>query len=249
MQTTQDEIEIDLRELIIELLSNIVPIIVSTIIGAVVLGIISIFLLTPKYTSTSQIYVMNTTGLTSLTDLQMGSSLAKDYEEMIKSRPVIEQVGENLKLDSDYEEILSYITVENKENTRIIRITATHSEPQMAMDLANELTNVAKVQIADIMKVEEPTIVEKAVLAEKPSSPNNKRNILLGALLGFLLAAGFVSVRFVLDDTLKNADDVEKFLNLNTLAAIPLEGGTDNSEKESHDNKKRFHGIRKERKS
>lgn len=243
MEQQNEELEIDLRELLIELMRHVWVILACTVLGAILLGVYSIFFVTPQYTSTAQIYVVtNSSSIVSLADLQMGSSIAKDYEELITSRPVVEKVAENLKLDMKYESLLSCIAVTNKENTRIIRIAVTYSDPVIAKDIANEFAVVSKKQISDIMLVDEPTIVEDAVVAESPSSPNHKRNILIGAVVGFLLAAGFFAVRFILDDTLKNTDDVERYLGINTLAAIPLEGGTDNTEKKKS---KRFRGVRR----
>ena len=94
-----------------------------------------------------------------------------------------------------------------------------------------------------IMQIDEPTIAEEAVEAKRPSSPNNKRNILLGAVLGMILSIGYLVIRNILDDTIRSADDVEKFLRLNTLSSIPEEGGTDNSEKKRK--RKKLWGVRK----
>ena len=67
--------------------------------------------------------------------------------------------------------------------------------------------------------------------------------MIIGAAVGFLLAVGILVIRYVIDDTLKTADDVERFLRLNTLAAVPEEGGTDNSEKKRR--KRKVLGVRK----
>lgn len=243
MNREDNEIEIDLRELFGVIIKHIVLIIASAIIGALIFGVVSIYLLTPQYTSTSKIYIMtNTSSMLSLSDLQVGSSLANDYEELIKSRPVVETVAENLNLNMSYSELLACIGITNPTNTRIIRITATYPDPVVAMHIADEFAEVSKEQISEIMNVEEPTMVEHAVAAQSQSSPNNMRNILIGFLLGALLSIGYVLIRYILDDTVKSMEDVERYLNLNVLAAIPEEGGTDNSEKH---HKKRFRGIRR----
>ena len=111
------------------------------------------------------------------------------------------------------------------------------------MEIANEFATVSQKRLTEIMQIDEPTIAEEAVEAKRPSSPNNKRNILLGAVLGMILAIGYLVIRNILDDTIRSADDVEKFLRLNTLASIPEEGGTDNSEKKRK--RKKLWGVRK----
>lgn len=243
MNQQNDVIEIDLREIVLLIGHHLLAIIATTVAAALAAGLISVFALTPMYTSTSQIYILTNSGsVVSLTDLQMGSSLANDYEELIKSRPVVEQVAKNLDLELSYEALLSCVTVTNKDNTRIIRITASYTDPLTAKEIANEFAEVSRKQISKIMMVEEPTIVESAVEAERQSSPNNRKNVIIGVLVGLILSIGVIIIRYLLDDTVKTADDVEKYLGLHTLAAIPDEGGTDNSEKKR---KKKFHGIRK----
>lgn len=243
MNQRNDEIEIDLREIFLLLVHHLAGIIAVTLVGALAAGLISIYCLTPMYTSTSQIYILtNQDTMVSLSDLQMGSSLANDYEELIKSRPVVEEVAKRLNLNMKYGELLEYLNVTNKDNTRIIRITITYKDPVIAKELADTFAEVSRKQISEIMNLDEPNIVENAVVAENQSSPNNVKNILIGAILGFVLAVGFVTIRYLLDDTVKNADDVEKYLGLHTLAAIPEDGGTDNSEKKR---KRKFRGIRK----
>ncbi|MCI9173376.1 MAG: hypothetical protein HFH49_00330 [Lachnospiraceae bacterium] len=240
MKQRNDVIEIDLKEIVLLLARHIISIAAVTAAGGLAAGLISIYCLTPMYTSTSQIYILTNQGtVVSLSDLQMGSSLANDYEELIRSRPVVEEVAERLKLDMKYEELLSYLSVANKDNTRIIRITVTYQDPVMAKELADTFAEVSQKRISEIMDLDEPNIVENAVAAEHQSSPNNRRNAIIGAILGMAAAAGVIILRYYLDDTIKTADDVEKYLGLNTLAAVPAEGGTDNSEKKQ---KRRMRG-------
>lgn len=239
-----EELEIDLVALFFEYIRHIWAILGATIAGAVIAGVVTIFLLTPMYTSTSQLYIMSNSSIVDLSSLQMSTSLTADYEEMIKTRPVVEKVISNLDLDVTYNELLSHVTISNEANTRIIRITVQYDDPVIARDIANEFASVSKKQIAKIMNVDEPRIVEPAIAAKEKSSPSTSKNVIIGAMLGLIVAAGFFTIRFIMDDTVSNADDVEKYLGMNTLASIPLEGGTDNSEKHQK-KKKRLHGIRK----
>lgn len=246
MNHEKDEIEIDLGDLLGCLLGHIRVILLCTVLGGVVAGLVSVFLITPQYQSTSKIYILSNSSnsVISLSDLQMGSSLASDYEELIVSRSVVKKVIENLDMDMSVEELVSHVSVANKENTRIISITVTYPDPQMAQKIADQFAEVSKTQMAQIMKTEEPTDVDKAEVPEVKSSPNNVRNVLIGIILGFILAAGAFTVSYILDDTVKTTEDVERYLNLHTLASVPDEGGTDNSEK--HERKRRFRGVRRQ---
>lgn len=242
----RDNKEIDLREVFGVMFAAKWIIFASAIIGALVFALVSMYAISPKYQSTSMIYILTSADdlSISISDLQAGSSLAGDYEQMIYSRPVLEKVIDNLKLKMTYKQLKNYINVSNKANTRMLRITVTYTDPTLAMQIANELANVSKKQIADVMMIEEPQIVETAIIPSEKSSPNTKRNGILGGLLGFVVASAIFIIRHLLNDTVTSADDVERYLGLNTLAAIPLEGGLDDGVK--HKKKKnRFHGVRR----
>ncbi len=243
MNTQNDEMEIDLREIFLLILNHLPMVLAVTAAGGLLAGLMSVYALTPMYTSTAKMYILtNSDTMVSLADLQVGSSLANDYEELIKSRPVVEEVAENLNLDISYGELLGQVSITNPDNTRIIQIQINYPDPVAAKEIANEFVRVSQKQISQIMKIDEPTVVEEAVEAKRQSSPNNKKNILIGTVLGLLLSVGFLVIRNILDDTVKNADDVEKFLELNTLASVPDEGGADNSEKKQ---KRKLRGIRR----
>ena len=99
----------------------------------------------------------------------------------------------------------------------------TNPDPELAADISNTLAENIKEQIADIMGTEEPNTVEEAVVPTKPSSPSTMKNTLIGGALGVLLVSAVIILLHLLDDTIKNEEDVKKYLGLNTLAAIPLE--------------------------
>lgn len=147
-----------------------------------------------------------------------------------------------MDLDVTYGELLGHLSITNKDNTRIIQIQITYPDPVAAKEIANEFVAVSQKRMSQIMKVDEPTVVEEAIEAKGQSSPNNVKNILIGAVLGLLLSIGYIVIRNILDDTMRTADDIEKFLKLNTLASVPEEGGTDNSEKKQ---KRKLWGVRK----
>lgn len=233
------EYEIDLREIFYIIRSKLVVIILSGLIVALGAGLVSYFMLTPMYTSTSKVYILTqSTSITSLADIQMGSSLTLDYMELIKSRPVVEQVIEDLNLNMKYEDLLDKLSVSTPSDTRILKITITDEDPRLAKEIADDFAIVSKKQISEIMKTDEPSIVEQGHVAETPESPNKKLNILIGMLLGLMISTLIVIIRHFTDDTIKTSEDVAMYLELNTLAIIPLRNGKDGGKKKNKKKKK-----------
>ena len=217
---------IDLLELAKELRKKIVLIIVCAILGGAVMGVYSFFIATPIYQSTSKLYILSkTTSITSLADIQVGSSLASDYVELIKSRPVVLTVIKDMDLDTSYDAMVNNLIVENVSDTRLVKITVSDTDPERAKLIANNFAKVAKVQISNIMRTDEPTIAEAAVVKRTPVSPNKRKNILMGILIGIVLSCGYVTIRFLMDDTIKDPDDITKYLELDNLAIVPFEDG------------------------
>ena len=181
-------------------------------------------LLTPKYSASSQIYILTkTTSVTSLADIQMGAQLTVDFEVLAKSRPVVEEVIDELNLDYTYEELVGMITTLNPSDTRILKMTVENEDPNLAKEIANAMAEVTAERVAYIMTTDKPKIVEEAVTPEKPSSPSTVKNTALGGILGAVLAMGIIVIIYLMNDTIQTEEDVRKYLDLNTLAALPLE--------------------------
>jgi capsular polysaccharide biosynthesis protein len=103
-------------------------------------GLISNFALTPLFTSRTQLYIIGkTSAITSLTDIQLGTQLTQDYMVLVKSRPVVNKVIENLGLDMSYESMLGHISISNPTNTRILEIQVEYPDAYLAKEIVDEL--------------------------------------------------------------------------------------------------------------
>ena len=160
------------------------------------------------------------TTLSSLADLQIGSQLTKDYNILITSRTVLQDVVDELNLDMTYKELKERITVENPSDTRILSITATDKDPEMSKKIADTLAKTSADFIGDKMEVTPPKIIEEGEVPTIQTSPSTKKNVLIGALAGLVLSAGVI-ILLTLMDTIKSEDDIENYLGLTTLASIP----------------------------
>ena len=228
----QEETEIDLLELLYQIKKRLWIIVLAVLIAAVGSGLFTHYLIQPLYSSTSKLYILtSSTSITSLADIQIGTSLTVDYIQLVQSRPVVDQVIENLNLNRTYEELLAQMDFSNPSNSRILVITAKDPDPVLAKDIVDEFANVSKERISAIMKTEEPTVVEYGYMEDRPVSPSLKKNTAIGGLLGAVLAMGIIAVMYLVDDTVKTAEDVEKYLGLNTLTSVPLQEGEKKSRK------------------
>lgn len=182
----------------------------------------SAFLATPQYDSTTRLYVVNQSSdngaVITTQDLQAGSFLAKDYQEIILSQDVLKNVITTLGITED---IKDKITVTIPTDTRILSITVRDSDPNQAATIANTLRDEAAKKIIEVTKVSDVTTLEAALPAENPSTPQTKRNLVLGFIVGAFLATALVLVLEVLDDRVKRPQDIEEGLGMTLLGVVP----------------------------
>lgn len=218
-----EEIEIDLLDLFYYYRSKIVWIIAAFLVGALIAGLITAFAITPKYTATSTMYMVSssTGSVVDLSDLNIGESLSSDYIELIKTRPIIEDVIRDQHLDYEYEDVLDMLDLSVVTDTRIIKIGVTNTDPKEAMNIANELAKKAEEQLPKLMDAPKPNIAEYAILPVDPSSPSLTKNTMIGALLLLLLTLAVLTVMYLMDDTLQSAEDVEKHFGVMPLTVVP----------------------------
>ena len=221
----QDRIEIDVVQMLKVLWKRKLIIALAAIIsGGIAFGYSS-FVIKPEFTSTTRIYVVNRNqgdkpGLTNQ-DLQAGSYLVKDYREIILSKDVLEKVVADQKLNIDAKTLARKVQVTVPADTRIVSISVRDFKPEEASRIANALREVAAQKIISVTRVSDVTTLEEARPAQSPSSPNIRRNTILGFGAGAGLVIVVVLIIELLDDRVKRPEDIEEVMHLSLLGVIP----------------------------
>ena len=218
-------VEIDVFAMLKTLWKRKFSIVLVALVFAIAAFGYSAFLAKKEYQSTSRIYVVSrqnqdNNALTN-SDLQAGSYLVKDYREIILSQNVLSQAIEELKLDLTPAELSKKISVSVPTDTRILSITAKDGDPKEAARIANGLRNVAAAKIISVTKVSDVTTLDEAEVPQSPSSPNIRRNVLLGFIAGAGLMVVLMVVVEVLDDRVKRPEDIEELMGFTLLGIVP----------------------------
>lgn len=228
----EDADTIDLLDLAYRLLDSWKLILCLALVFALAAGAYTEFLVTPMYEATSTIYVLSRSdSAINMADLQIGTALTSDYIKVFKMWEVHEEVISNLNLPYSYKLMQQMLTVTNDSGTRMLDITFKSASAQEAAAVANEYARVVSQYIADTMSTDKPNIMSIALVPANPVSPNMTRNVLLGFILGAVLAMGIVTVRMLMDDKYKTAEDIRKYTGLVTLAIVPVEEMADTAKK------------------
>lgn len=221
----QNTMEIDVFHLFKILWKRKILIALVAIVAGALAFAYSAFIVKPEFTSTTRIYVVNRNqgdkpGLTNQ-DLQAGSYLVKDYREIILSQDVLEKVTSNLKLDLSPKDLAKKVKVTVPVDTRIVSISVNDRVPEEASRIANSLREVAAEKIISITRVSDVTTLEEARPAIAPSSPNIRRNTIIGLLGGTVFTVITVLIVELVDTRVKRPEDIEDVMQIALLGVVP----------------------------
>lgn len=217
----QEPATIDLIGLFFYILEKFWIVLVSAVLCAVLMGVVAGNSIT-TYSATSKLYIVNpnSSGV-NIADLQLGTVLTLDYQEVFKTWEVHEMVIEELDLPYTYEQMQSMLSIVNPEDTRILYITATSPDAKMAADIANAYAKAAKRFIINTMKGEEPSDFSIALEPSIGHGVSIAKNIIVGFLVGSVLAVGILTLLFVLDDRPQSPESIRQYGGIPTLAIFP----------------------------
>ncbi|MDF2520154.1 MAG: hypothetical protein K0R84_782 [Clostridia bacterium] len=219
------EESIDLKDIFIMLRKRLWVILLITIVATLAAAIISFWVLEPIYEANTTLYVgknISSEGAMVYQDIQLSGQLVKDYRELAKSRLVSNIVINELRLeDTTSAQISDMLEVNLKSDTRIIEITAQHTDPEFAKMVANKVADVFKRKAVELIEVDNVQVIDVAEVPEEPIKPNKLTNIAIGFILGFMVSLGLVFLIEYLDSTIKTPEDVEKYLGAAVIGVIP----------------------------
>ena len=197
----------------------------------IVIGIIYTYVfVTPDYESTTTIILAKSittetgteSGTITTTDLTLNKNLVSTYSELIKSKTILREVINNLNINKQEAQLKSSITVSAVEDTDLIKIRVTDSDPEIAKRVAEEIADVFIEKVANgVYNVNNVQVWDEAEVATAPYNINHIKDIMIFMVVGLIIAAAYVLISNMLDTTIKSVEDVEKYIGLPVLASIP----------------------------
>ena len=224
---------IDWISLIFRLLEKVHWILLAALVGAAAMMVYVRVGVTPIYQATSKLYIAGSETSISLADLQLGSTLAKDYQEVFKIWHIHEMVAEKLELPYGYGRLGGMVSVRVPDGSHVLYIYTRSSDPTEAQQLADTYAEVVSDFIANKMELRKPQLLEKAQWPSAPISPNVRSMIMTGFIGGGFAAAALVVVLFLLDDKIRTSEDIEKASGLPVLGMISRQTPEKNAKKEN----------------
>lgn len=227
------EITIDLKKIFYMMKGKIVYILLATVLLGAVAGCFTHFFIDPVYSATVKMYVysnpdrVTTSSSISNNEIDASKELIGTYIDILESDTVMNLVIADLNLNTNPDVLRAMVKPTASENSQIFRVTVNSTDPKLAAKVANSIAKVAPEEIVRIVKAGGVEIVDKATAPKKPSSPNIKKNIVIGAVIGLLVSFIGFFVYELFDSTITKASDLEREFDIPVLGTIPRLEGTD----------------------
>lgn len=222
------EINIDLRKIFSMLKKKVIFIVIISLIGAVLAGCITNFFIEPKYTANIKMHVysnsdnyLGVNSSISSSEIEASKQLVNTYLVVVTSRTFCEKVADKLGNDITPEEIHSMMSCSQIPETLAFQVNVTSTDRTQAMDVANAIANTCPDEIVRILKVGGVEVIDYAAKPTSPSSPNLKKNIMIGLLVSFAVSFVFFFIKELFDTSITDEKDLQREFDIPILGTIP----------------------------
>ena len=218
-----NENEINILDMLFVIRKHIWKIIIAAIVAGVLAFVYTITSIVPMYRSTTQLLIKDFDVAAS--NIYMDSTskvmLVNNSMEVLNGSHVMQEVIDSLSLDMTTSQLRQCVSISSPEETLVIKISATHSDPETAKDIASEFGTIANEVLAKNIGITSLSVIEEAETPTYPISPNTLKNTVMGGFAGAFIVAALVILLRLVNSNIYNADDVERSLGLIVFASIP----------------------------
>lgn len=222
-EINQDEMEIDLKDLFTALKKKIVPIVLTSIVFAMIGLVLATFIIPKKYSSQATIYItpqISEQGSIDYNSLQTNSRMVNNYMQILQGEAITAQVAEKVGLKS-YTQVLSTLSISNATDTELINIQSTTTDPQLAYEIVKNTISVFNEEMLDVLRIDNLAVINEPKVNKNPVSPSRSKYMMTGFAAGFLVSAGLVTLFYLFDNRLRTREAAENYLGIPVLATVP----------------------------
>ncbi len=203
-------------------------IIVSAILAGIAGFSVASFTIEPQYSSSILLYVNNNSvslGSTSVklsaSDIAASQSLVKTYIELLKNRTTMERIIEKANVDYTYGQLYGMVEAGSSNETEIMKVTVTTTDPYVASNIANTIAEVLPIRISEIIEGASMEVVDSAIPITQKVSPSITKYTAMGMFWGVFISVAIIAVFAIFDDTIHDEEYIIQTYNYPILAKIP----------------------------
>ncbi|MCM1113985.1 MAG: Wzz/FepE/Etk N-terminal domain-containing protein [Clostridium sp.] len=222
------EIEIDLKKTFLMLKKKAIIIVIIAFIGAALAGSFTKFFITPQYTAAVKMYawsnsdnIIGSTGSISRNDYETSQMLVNTYLEVINSDTLAEKVANELGNRLTAAEIKSMMSCSQVQDTIAFQISVTSPDPEEAKEIVNIIADTCPDVIVKVLKVGGVEVIDYAKTPTHPSSPNLKKNLVIGFMAGFAISFVIFFIKELFDTSINDEEDLKKEFDIPIIGTVP----------------------------
>ncbi|MBB6693255.1 lipopolysaccharide biosynthesis protein [Cohnella xylanilytica] len=223
--------ELELRDYFLIIKKRVWLIVGFVMLVTIVSGVYSKFFKEPIYEASTKIIVNRSAevnnGVQQLNSEEVNTNIRmiNTYKEIIKTPAILDKVVEqHPEFGQTAEQLMEKVAVSSVNDTQVMTVVVRDDSYKLAAEIANAVSETFKQEIPGLFNVQNVSILNKAKIDNinepKPVSPNAKLNVLIAFIVSLVIAIGITFLIEYLDDTIKTEQDVERYLELPTLAMI-----------------------------
>lgn len=220
------EQEFSLSDLFKMIRKHWLAIVITTVIGIAAAFVLSFFVLTPKYQASVDILVnrKQDNQVNQLSDQQADVQMINTYKDIITKSVVLNPVREKMAAEDHYKISLAAlennVAVTNEQNSQVFTVSITDNNAAYATKMANMVATTFKQRVKKILSINNVTIISDAQKPKSPVSPNKKRNLLIGAVLGLVIGVALAFIMEITDHNVKDTDFLTNEMGLTKLGVV-----------------------------
>ena len=217
---------IDLRELLATIKKRFWIVILTTVIAVgisvVVTNRTKVQFYQAKTTMIVNVEKNENQAMLTSDQISAGQKLAVLYGEIIKSRSVLEPVIEKLNLDMTPQQLAGMISVSQVNETHIMNLSVTDTDPDRAKAIANTIPEVFTEEVKRTIKANGVEVLDPS-LGGYPIVSNSSNKVAIAGVIGVMIGLFIIFLIEFLDNKVKTPLDMEKYFNIPVLGVIPNE--------------------------
>lgn len=236
---------ISINKIFDAIIHRIIPIILCTLLCTSVAFVYYSFFVDKKYSANVSIIVdnrstedvdeeNNPSQKKTNADISASRMMTETYIAILKNDSVLTSIADRVNNTNDdiidgyrnkltVKQLKSAIAMTSVNETEILKITATTTDPQLSVDVCAAVVEEAKVVLRQTMNTLTVNSIEgdNIILPTAPVSPNVMRSTILVAFLAFAAGCGVAIVISLLDLTVKANDDIAAICGFPVIGEIP----------------------------
>lgn len=168
----------------------------------------------------STVYSYDGTNRVTWSDISTARSLIPTYAAILSSKPVIEKAIEESGVNYNYWQLASAVSVESVNDTEIIEVSVTTGNPDVSYKIATALETAQADLVQEIVPGSNMTVLVPTEYPGGSPSPNYQSSAIQGALVGAALMIAILLAVELLDNRVKNTDELERRYGIVVVGTI-----------------------------